>query len=74
MMINGTAVSDARCGDMVIHFDIPLTLNGVDEENVYFTDCSRSMHGLPYVRYFAKEWSFKQAGTEYWFGFECECL
>ena len=71
-MMLATSVREARCGDMSITFDIPLTLIGVDETTVYFKDTSRRMQGLPYIRSFTKEWQFKEAGTEYWFGFECE--
>lgn len=70
----GKSVSAARCGDMKVEFEIPLTLIGVDEENVFFIDCSRDMHGLPYIRTFTKEWSFRHTCTNSWFGFEYEAL
>ncbi len=69
-----TPVREARCGDMSITFDIPLSLIGVDETTVYFIDTARHMQGLPYIRSFSKEWTFKEAGTEYWFAFESESL
>lgn len=69
-----TPVREARCGDMSIEFDVPLSLIGVDETQVYFIDTERHMQGLPFIRHFSKEWTFKEEGTEYWFGFEFEAL
>lgn len=73
-MVIGKSVSSIRSGDMVIEFDIPIALIGVDEESVYFIDCSREIQGLPYVHVFSKEWAFKNAVTGKWFAFECEAL
>ena len=66
----GKSVCAARCGDMKLEFDIPLTLIGVDEYNVYLIDCSHDIQGWPYVRSFTKEWIFKHAVSGHWFGFE----
>nr|DAF18611.1 MAG TPA: hypothetical protein [Caudoviricetes sp.] len=69
-----TPVREARFGNMSITFDIPLSLIGVDETQVYFIDTGRHMQGLPYIHSFTKEWQFKEAGTEHWFAFEFEAL
>lgn len=65
-------VSQARFGDMLHVFPVPLPIVGVDEQNVYFVDHQRFINGLPYVRSFSKEWQFKVDGTELWYGFEYE--
>ena len=67
-------VSEVRFGDMHHVFSAPLILVGADEYNVFLADCSRVSQGLPYVRVFSKEWQFKQAETNSWFGFEYEAL
>lgn len=67
-------VSEVRFGDMHHVFNTPLMIVGVDEYNVYLVNCSRTIQGLPYVSVFSKEWQFKEAGTEHWFGLEYESL
>lgn len=53
-------------GDMVIEFQRPLQIVGVDMFNVYLADCNYIIDGFPYIHSFSKEWKFigAETGTE----------
>ena len=61
-----TFVKKVILGDMVIEFQKPLQIVGVDMFNVYLADINYIIDGFPYIHTFSKEWKFigAETGTE----------
>lgn len=59
-------------GDMVIEFQKPLQIVGVDMFNVYLADRNYKIDGFPYIHSFSKEWKFigAETGTELTFEYK----
>lgn len=58
-----TFVKKVILGDMVIEFQRPLQIVGVDMFNVYLSDRNYTIDGFPYIQSFSKEWKFIGAST-----------
>ena len=56
-------VKKAVLGDMEINFKRPLQVVGADEFNVYLSDRSYTIDGLPYILSYSKEWKLIGATT-----------
>lgn len=65
-----TFVKKVILGDMVIEFQKPLKIVGVDMFNVYLADLNYTIDGFPYIHTFSKEWKFIGAATDTEFTFE----
>lgn len=58
--------------DMVIEFQRPLQIVGVDMFNVYLADRNYIIDGFPFIHSYSKEWKFIEAetGTELTFAYK----
>lgn len=63
-------VSKAIQGDLEIKFQHPLEVVGCDEFNLFLSDPTRRIGGLPYITIISKEWGFVDALTGCTVGFE----
>lgn len=67
-----TFVKKVILGDMMIEFQRPLQIVGVDMFNVYLADRNYTIDGFPYIHTFSKEWKFigAETGTEVTFEYK----
>lgn len=57
-------IKKAMFGDMEVSFIHPLEVVGCDEFNIYLSDPSHKIDGLPAIKTMSKDWRFVDATTD----------